>query len=197
MAMYEHVLMVKKVTPVHVVIDGSTRSRLVLRRWHAGHNACRFSGSSGPPFHTGITWSMSYSWSSPGSRHDKNSSRMPDEQAWYQTGSVRASLHDEVKIALRQHIAGGWDGTTVTSLRVRRYVLTLPPLPGAPYVDYEQIDPSFTQQVYEAVKRARRSARLEQRQEFDDARLQRLMQVVKEAMEATVPGADVRVRCNA
>ena len=45
---------------------------------------------------------------------------IPDEKAWYQTGSlgsVRASLHDEVKIALRKHIAGGWDGTTVTSLR--------------------------------------------------------------------------------
>ena len=125
---------------------------------------------------------------------------MPDEKAWYQTGSVgsvRARLYDEVKIALRHHVAGGWDGTTETSLRVCRYVLKLSPRPGAPYVDYDQIDPSYTQQVYEAVKRARRSARLEQHQEFDDARLQRLMQVVKEAMEATVPGADVRVRCNA
>lgn len=117
---------------------------------------------------------------------------MPAEQAWYQTGSVgsvRVRLYDEVKIALRHHVAGGWDGTTETSLRVRRYVLKLPPLPGAPYVDYDQIDPSFTRQVYEAVKRARRSARLDKRQEFDDVRLQRLMQIVKEAMEATVPGA--------
>jgi hypothetical protein len=108
--------------------------------------------------------------------------------AWYQTGSVRASLREEVKMVLRQHIAGGWDGTTTTSLLMRRYVLKLPPLPGAPYTDFDQIDPFFTQKMYDAVKRVRRSVRLEQREAVDDARLQHLMQVVKKAMEATVPG---------
>ena len=49
--------------------ERSTRSRLIFRRWHVGHNACRFPGSSGPSFHTGITWSMTYSWSSLTSRH--------------------------------------------------------------------------------------------------------------------------------